>query len=54
MGNYYYSKDKINWKDQIVCPECKENNGLKWIPNGGSGYYRCKKCKTKIITSPKT
>lgn len=48
--NNYYSKEKINWKDQIICEECKNNNGFQWIPNGGSGYYRCKKCKTKMGT----
>ena len=20
----------------------------QWIPNGGNGYYRCKKCKVKL------
>ncbi len=38
--------------DSEVCANCGSSE-KQWIPNGGSGYYRCKKCKCKSFVPKK-
>ncbi len=49
MDNYYFSHDKVNWKDQIVCPKCNKTVKKEFIKDHANGHWRCTNCKTKVL-----